>query len=172
MAIIGGFAWLGVGVPVAILIGGGSATIQIRNEPKAAVDPTRASMVVTKKAGEPNMLRRAAPGGRPARLEPLPELARTRRGSSGSAAKAVRGGDPRTRSEVLAGLDRLIANVEGLLDEGDVATLQCIRDNAALSLPADRSAAGPLRPLEMAAAPDICIDPLPGALKYHIALPA
>jgi hypothetical protein len=153
MAIIGGFALLGVGVPVAILIGGVWVGNRIEIE-----DRSRKAAVI-----QLELARASLPAG---------ELkAGAVAGLAGEWPRLSRGGDPRTRSEVLAGLDCLIANVEGLLEEGDVATLQRIRDNAALALP------GTDAPLDLSdhetwLLRQICIDYLPGALEHYIALPA
>ena len=153
MAIIGGFAWLGVGVPVAILIGGVWVGNRIEIE-----DRSRKAAVI-----QLELARASLPAG---------ELkAGAVAGLAGERPRLSRGGDPRTRSEVLAGLDRLIANVEGLLEEGDVATLQRIRDNAALALPAT-DAPLDLSDHETWLLRQICIDYLPGALEHYIALPA
>ena len=153
MAIIGGFALLGVGVPVAILIGGVWVGNRIEIE-----DRSRKAAVI-----QLELARASLPAG---------ELkAGAVAGLAGEWPRLSRGGDPRTRSEVLAGLDRLIANVEGLLEEGDVATLQRIRDNAALALPAT-DAPLDLSDHETWLLRQICIDYLPGALEHYIALPA
>ena len=85
--------------------------------------------------------------------------------------KLVETGDPRTRAEVVATLDRVASKVQGLLPEGDLATLRRIRDSAALALPATDA------PLDLAdhetwLLRQICIDYLPRALEHYIALPA
>ena len=84
--------------------------------------------------------------------------------------RLLENGDPRTRSEVLAVLDRLVANVGGLVAEADVATLGRIRDSAALALP---TTDGPLdlTDHETWLLRQICIDYLPGALEHFVALP-
>ena len=99
-----------------------------------------------------------------------------RRGSDGAAPIAgrprlIEDGDPRTRVEVLAVLDRLVANVRGCVPETDVATVRRIRDSAALALPATD---GPLdlTDHETWLLRQICIDYLPGALEHFIALPS
>ena len=84
--------------------------------------------------------------------------------------RLVEDGDPRTRPEVVARLDRLVANVRGLVHETDVATLQRIRDSAALALPPTDA------PLDLAdhetwLLRQICIEYLPAALEHYIALP-
>jgi hypothetical protein len=174
MAVIGGFAVLGVGVPGAILIGGVwvGNRIQIEDRSrKAAViqlELARASLPAGElKAGA--VAGQLREGVRPA--SSLPEPAPTGAGLAGEQLRLSRGGDPRTRSEVLAGLDHVIANVEGLLEEGDVATLQRIREDAALALPAT-DAALDLSDHETWLLRQICIDYLPGALEHYIALPA
>ena len=70
----------------------------------------------------------------------------------------------------MARLDRLVANVRGLVDETDVATLQRIRDSAALALP-PTDAPLDLTDHETWRLRQICIDYLPGALEHYIALP-
>jgi hypothetical protein len=65
----------------------------------------------------------------------------------------------------------MIASVAGLLEEGDVATLERIRDNAALALPT-ADAPLDLSEHETWLLRQICIDYLPGALEHYIALPA
>jgi hypothetical protein len=174
MAITGGFAALGVGVPVAILAGGVWVGKRIEIEDrsrKAAV----IQLQLARASLPPGQLNAGAvagqlrEGARPA--SSLPEPARTGTGLAGERLRLPRGGDPRTRSEVLAGLDRLIASVEGLLEQGDVATLQRIRDNAALALPAT-DAPLDLSDHETWLLRQICIDYLPGALEHYIALPA
>ena len=68
-------------------------------------------------------------------------------------------------------LDRLVANVRGLVPETDMATLLRIRDSAALALP---TTDGPLdlTDHETWLLRQICIDYLPGALEHYIALPS
>jgi hypothetical protein len=85
--------------------------------------------------------------------------------------RLVEDGDPQTRGEVVAVLDRLIANVHGLVPEADVARVRRIRDTAAIALPAT---AGPLDLADHDTwqLRQICIDYLPGALEHFIALPA
>jgi hypothetical protein len=168
-----GAAALVVGVPVAIVGGvwvGNRIKIEDRSRKAAVIqlELARASLP----AGElnaPAVAGQLRDGARPA--SSLPEPARTGVGLAGERIRLPRGGDPRTRSEVLAGLDRLIASVEGLLEQGDVATLQRIRDNAALALPAT-DAPLDLSDHETWLLRQICIDYLPGALEHYIALPA
>ena len=174
MAVIGGFAWLGVGVPIAILIGGGwvgnRIKIEDRNRKAALIqlELARASLPPGALAGG------AVTGQLPNGVRPassLPEPARTGAGLGRERPRLSQGGDPRTRSEVLAGLDRLIANVRVLLEADDVATLQRIRDSAALALPAT-DAPLDLSDHETWLLRQICIDYLPGALEHYIALPS
>jgi hypothetical protein len=80
-------------------------------------------------------------------------------------------GDPRTPSEVLAVLDRLVANVRGLVPDTDMETLGRIRTCAALALPTTD------QPLDLTdhetwLLRQICISYLPGALEHYVVLPA
>jgi hypothetical protein len=173
MAITGAIPLVAVGVPGAILVGGVWIGNRIKIEDrsrKAAViqlELARASLP----AGELTAGAVAGQLGEGVGPASSPEPARTGAGLAGERLRLSRGGDPRTRSEVLAGLDRLIANVEAVLEEGDVATLQRIRDNAALALPAT-DAPLDLSDHETWLLRQICIDYLPGALEHYIALPA
>ncbi len=174
MAVIGGFAWLGVGVPIAILIGGGwvgnRIKIEDRNRKAALIQLELARASLPPGALAASAVAGQLPNGvRPA--SSLPEPARTGAGLAHERPRLSQGGDPRTRSEVLAGLDRLIASVRVLLEVEDVATLQRIRDTAALALPATD---GPLdlSDHETWLLRQICIDYLPGALEHYIALPS
>ena len=85
--------------------------------------------------------------------------------------RLIEAGDPRTRTEVLAVLDRLLANVRDLVPETDVATVGRIRESAALALP---TTDGPLDLTnhETWLLRQICIDYLPGALEHFLALPS
>ena len=85
--------------------------------------------------------------------------------------RLVEDADPRTRSEVLAVLDRLVTNVRGLVPETDMAALLRIRQSAELALP---TTDGPLDLTnhETWLVRQICIDYLPGALEHYIALPS
>jgi hypothetical protein len=174
MAITGAIPLVAVGVPGAILVGGAWIGNRIKIEDrsrKAAMiqlELARASLPAGElEAGA--VAGQLGDGLRPA--SNLPESSRTGAGLSGERPRLSRGGDPRTRSEILAGLDSLTANVEGLLEKGDVATLQRIRDNAALALPAT-DAPLDLSDHETWLLRQICIDYLPGALEHYIALPA
>ena len=79
--------------------------------------------------------------------------------------------DPRTRSDVLAVLERLVTNVSGLVPETEMATLLRIRHSAELAIP---TADGPLDLTnhETWLVRQICVDYLPGALEHYIALPS
>jgi hypothetical protein len=85
--------------------------------------------------------------------------------------RLIERGDPRTRVEVVAVLDRLIANVRGLVPDTEVATLRRIRDAAARALP---TTDGPLDLTnhETWLLRQICIDYVPGAFEHFIALPS
>lgn len=85
--------------------------------------------------------------------------------------RLIEGGDPRTRAEVLAVLDRLVANVRGWVPETDVATVGRIRDSAALALPTTDGSLD-LTDHETWLLRQICIDYVPGALEHFIALPS
>jgi len=158
MSLIGGFGWLGLIVPLVIIIGSGSIGDQIRTAERS------------RKAGNLQLeLARASLGARE-RGSP----ATTAQKAAGPVANRPRlreNGDPRTGAEVLAVLDRLIVNARGWVPETDVATVQRIRDRAALALPATDE------PLQLAdhdtwLLRQICIDYVPGALEHYIALPA
>ena len=104
-------------------------------------------------------------------------LRHRRWGSNGDGApiterpKLIENGNPRTRAEVLAVLDRLVANVRGLVPPTDVATVLRIRDSAALALP---TTDGPLdlTDHETWLLRQICIDYVPGAFEHFMALPS
>jgi hypothetical protein len=85
--------------------------------------------------------------------------------------RLIEDGDPRTPFEVLAVLDRLVANVRGLVPDTDVATVRHIRDSAARAMP---TTDGPLdlTDHETWLLRQICIDYVPGALEHFIALPS
>ena len=157
MTVIGGFGWLGVGVPVAILISGAWLANQLE-----MTDRGRMAARI-----QLELARATLPGVRDASA--LPGTAETAAPPTGQP-RLVEDGDPKTRSEVLAGLDRLVANVRGRVDETDVATLQRIRDSAAVALP-PTDAPLDLTDHETWLLRQICIDYLPGALEHYIALP-
>ncbi len=173
MMMIGGFGWLGVAVPLAILIAGGSlgdrvrVTDRSRKASRIQLELARASLSSTEHPPDPAMAREAAIGQLvPAVANPAvtatPTIQRPR---------LIEDGDPRTRSEVLAVLDRLVANVSGWVPETDMATLRRIRDTAALALPTTDA---PLNLVdhETWLLRQICIKYLPGALEHYIALPS
>jgi hypothetical protein len=173
MALVGGFGWLGVGVPVAILIASGwlGNRIEIADRSRKAgriqLELTRACLPGTERAADASTAQQAQ-GGRGAPTLPGPAVAAA---PDAERPRLFEGGDPRTRSEVLARVDRLIANVRGLIDETDVATLERIRDSASLALPTT-DAPLDLTDHETWLLRQICIDYLPGALEHYIALPA
>ncbi len=163
MAVTGGFAALGVGVPAAILVGGVWVGNRIKIE-----DRSRKAAAIQLEIARASLPAGALTAG--AVAGQLGDGVRPASSLAGERPRLSRGGDPRTRSEILAGLDGLIANVDGLLEEGDAATLQRIRDNAALALPAT-DAPLDLSDHETWLLRQICIDYLPGALEHYIALP-
>jgi hypothetical protein len=177
MAIIGGFAWLGVGAPVVVLIAGGwignqiqledrsrkAARIQVELARARLPAPTPAPALATGTA-----VGQLTGGGRSTPNLPAPAAPT---GNGRERTRLLEGGDPRTRSEVLATLERLVANVHGRLEERDVATLQRIRVSAARALPPD-DAPLDLSDHETWLLRQICIDYLPGALEHYIALPS
>lgn len=156
MMVIGGFGWLGLIVPVLILIAGGALGDQIRLADlgqKAAhiqLELARASLGATEQAPPAAMSEEDARRGRPGLIE--------RR-------------DPRTGAEVVAVLDRLIANVAGRVPEAERDVVRRIRDKAALALPAT-DAPLDLTDHDVWLLRQICIDYLPGALDHYIALPS
>jgi hypothetical protein len=171
MNVIGGFGWLGLVVPLMILIAGGSLGERIQ-----AADRSRVAGHIQFE------LARAGLGG--TERAPRAAIAQQARGMRRTAAawvsaatatpsvrpKLLENGDPRTRGEILAVLDRLIASVVGFVPETDVATLRRIRDSAALALPTTD------KPLDLTdhdtwLLRQICIDYVPGALDHYIALP-
>lgn len=157
MMFIGGFGWLGLIVPVLILIVGGSLASRIEaadRSQKAAhiqLELARASLGV---------MDRSASGG-----VGTASIATAERRS------LVEDGDPRTSTEILAILDRLIANVAPSVTEADVATLQRIRAKAALALPANDERLD-LTDHDMWLLRQICIDYVPRAMDHYLALPA
>jgi hypothetical protein len=156
MTMIGGFGWLGLVAPLAILIAGGSLgdRVQLADRSRKAgriqLELARASLASTERARG---------------------VAMATAGPVTTRSRLIEDGDPRTRVEVLAVLDRLVANLRGLVPEADVATVRRIRDSAALALP---TTDGPLdlTDHETWLLRQICIDYLPGALEHYIALPA
>jgi hypothetical protein len=167
---IGGFGWLGFFVPFLIIIAGGSVADRVR-----AADRSRIASNIQVE------LARASLGARQPGLRDA--IAQEVQPASGAEAPAVAGvavaerprllenGDPRTRAEVLAVLDRLIANVAGQVPDTDVATLGRIRESAALALPATDDQLD-LTNHDLWLLRQICIDYVPRALDHFIALPA
>ncbi|HYO42461.1 MAG TPA: hypothetical protein VES19_04615 [Candidatus Limnocylindrales bacterium] len=172
MTMIGGFGWLGVVVPLAILIAGGSLGDRVRIADRSRkagriqLDLARASLAPTERA-RGVALAAGAYGARPAPARGAPAVAAS---PTIERPRFVEDGVPRTRVGVVAVLDRLVENVRGLLPETDVATVRRIRDSAALALP---TTDGPLdlTDHETWLLRQICIDYLPGALEHFIALP-
>ena len=156
MVMVGGFGLLGVVTPVVILIAVGSLGNGIqtadrnRKAGRIQLELTHASLGSTERA------RGVAAAAATTAIPERPRL--------------IEDGDPRTRVEVLAVLDRLIANVHGFVPETDVAKMQRIRASAALALPTTH---GPLdlTDHETWLLRQMCIDYLPGALQHFIALP-
>jgi hypothetical protein len=162
MIVIGGFGWLGVAVPLGILIAGSSMgnRVQLEDRNRKAgriqLELARASIASTGTAAITSGTSAVSP---PLAAAPVNQQRRL-----------VESGNPRTRSEVLAVLDRLVVNVRGLVPDPTMATLEKIREAAALALPPTDE------PLNLAdhdtwQLRQICIDYLPGALERYIALP-
>jgi hypothetical protein len=170
MVMIGGFGWVGFGVPLVILMASGSMADRIRmadRSRKASViqiELARASLAATEQA-RGAATAQATPGGQPAATASEPASADPAAGR----VRLVENGDPRTRPEVLAVVDRLIANVSGLVPETDMAALHRIRHSAELALPTDEQL--DLTNHDTWLLRQICIDYLPGALEHFIALP-
>jgi hypothetical protein len=154
---IGGFGWLGLVVPLVILIAGGSLgeRMQKAERNRAAghiqLELARASLDATEsgsRAAAVPEARHPRPAARPTLLED---------------------GDPRTGADVVAVLDRLIDNVVAWVPETELATLRRIRESAALALPATDE------PLVLTdhdtwLLRQICIDYVPRALDYYLSL--
>ena len=173
MMLVGGFGWFGVAVPIAIIVAGGSLgnRIQIADRGHKAsriqFELTSAHLAGTGLAAGA-ATGQLAQGARPAGAHPGPAVAV----APGTARPPLtEAGDPRTRSEILARLDRLIANVRGLMTESDVATLERIRGSAARALP-PTDAPLDLADHEMWLLRQTCIDYLPGALEHYVSLPS
>jgi len=161
---IGGFGWLGLIVPLLIVIAGGSLGNQIiradrsRKASRLQLELARASLGATV-AGTRATTGVSAP------------IASASAGHLTERPRLLEDGDPRTRTEVLGVLDRLMANVSGWLPDTDVATLRRIRDSAAHALPATEE------PLDLTdhdiwLLRQICIDYVPRAIDHYMALPA
>jgi hypothetical protein len=172
MMMIGGFGWLGFFVPLAILIASGSVGDRIRMADRSRkaghiqLELARASLGSTGHAAGPAIAQEAR-GERPASAPSVLAAA----GPVAAKPKLLENGDPRTRSEVVAVLDRLVANVIGWVPETELGTLQRIRDRAGLALPATDE------PLDLTdhdtwLVRQICIDYVPRALDHYIALPS
>ena len=171
MMLVGGFGWLGFGVPIAILIAGGSLGDRI-----AIADRSRKASLIQLELAGASLSRAGLPAGAatgqlgqgagPAAL-PAPADAAD---PAVARPSLTEGGDPRTRSEILGRLDRLIANVRARMSDSDVATLERIRDSAARALPVS-DAPLDLADHELWLLRQICIDYLPGALEHYLSLP-
>jgi hypothetical protein len=172
MVLNGGSGWLNLVVPLVILIIGGSIAdgIQRADRHRKAADIqlqlARASLGGTEHAPrvavvqEARGVEHAAAAGTPATADRV--VGRPR---------LLEDGDPRTRAEILAVVDRLVANVVGRVPETDVVTLRRIRDRAALALPTTDE------PLDLTdhdtwQVRQICIDYVPRALEHYLALPS
>jgi hypothetical protein len=140
LVMVGGFGWLGVVAPVAILITGGSLGDRVqradrsRKAGRIQLELARASLASTERA---RGIAKATAG-------PITERPRL-----------IEDGDPRSRAEVLAVLDRLVANVRGL-GAGDRRGHRAAHPRQRRPRPADhRRATRPDRPRDVAAAPDL-----------------
>ncbi len=173
MTVIGGFGWLGLVVPITLLAAGGWLGNQLEmadQERKAAriqLELARATLPGTELAAGV-ATRQLAQGARNAST--LAGTAVTAAPPPAGRPRLAEDGDPRTRSEVVASLDRLVANLNGLVDETDVAKVQRIRESAALALPSN-DAPLDLTDHETWLLRQICIDYLPVALEHYTALP-
>jgi hypothetical protein len=170
---VGGFGWLGVVVPLVILIASGSIGDRIQRTDRSRkaghiqLELARASLNATGRAPAP-AIAQEAPSVRPAAA---PDAPAATAGPVAARPRLLENGDPRTRSEVVAVLDRLVANVLGSVPETELATLRRIRDRAALAFPANDE------PLDLFdhdiwLLRQICIDYVPRALDHYIALPS
>jgi hypothetical protein len=174
---IGGFGWLGLFVPLVILIAGGSLGDRIRaadRRQKAGqiqLELARASLGTRDRGARQVMAQDAqtagpvAQAGAPAGASAAPVE------SVPARPRLLEDGDPRTRTEVLAVLDRLIANVRGWMPETDVATLGRIRESAARALPVTDEPLD-LTDHDLWLVRQICIDYVPRALDHFLALPS
>jgi hypothetical protein len=162
MMMTGGFGWLGFFVPLVILIVSGSLSDRI----KMADRSRKASLIQLELARA--SLAQEAPG---LRSTTAPSVQAATDGRVAARPRLLENGDPQTRSEVLAVLERLVTNVSGLVPETEMATLLRIRHSAELALP---TSDGPLDLTnhETWLARQICVDYLPGALEHYIALPS
>jgi hypothetical protein len=173
MVMIGGFGWVGFGVPLVLLIASGSMADRIRladRSRKASVlqiELARASLAATEQARAETTAPESH-GVQPTSASGDPAAAA---GPAVGRARLVENGDPRTRSEVLAVVDRLVTNVSGLVPETDMAALLRIRHSAELALPTTDETLD-LTNHDTWLLRQICIDYLPGALEHFIALPS
>jgi hypothetical protein len=157
---VGGFGWLGFFVPLVILIASGSladrikATDRSRKASNIQLELARAGLDSSERAPALAVAQEAATAG-PVAGPP----------------RLLENGDPRTRAEILAALDRMIANVLGWVPETELATLRQIRDRAALALPATDERLD-LTDHDTWLVRQICIDYVPRALDHYIALPS
>lgn len=176
MAIVGGFGWLGAVVPLALVIGsaGLGSWIEIEDRSRKAariqLQVARASLPALAAPATENVPAARGTPAATALAAPSPAAAPVVAPGCGRSLTLVANRDPRTRTEVLTGLDRIIAGVQGLVNEDDMATLGRIRASALVALPATDV------PLDLAdhetwLLRQICIDFLPGALEHYIALP-
>jgi len=173
MVMIGGFGWLGFFVPLVILIASGSLSDQIKMADRSRkasliqLELARASLAPTERARAAAMAEEAQ-GGRSASTVATPTSPAA---PVTARPRLLEDVDPRTRSEILAVLERLVTNVRGLVPDTDMATLLRIRHSAELALP---TTDGPLDLTnhETWLVRQICIDYLPGALEHYIALPS
>jgi hypothetical protein len=163
MAQVGGFDWLGLVVPLIILIGGGSLADRLRADDRhrkasnIQLELARAGLGATEDRAAGSASATGAPATTAESVTGRPRL--------------LENGDPRTRAEVLAVLDRLIANVLGWAPDTEIATLRRIRDSAARALPISDD------PLDLTdhdiwLLRQICIDYVPRALDHYLALPS
>lgn len=171
MVMNGGFGWLGVFVPLVIVVAGGSLAdrIQMADRSRKAgliqLELARASLTPTERSRAAVMAKEA--GG--------VRSASTFGASAMTAAPTtkrpglIEDVDPRTRSDVLAVLDRLVTNVRGLLPEADMAAMLRIRHRAELALPTTDGQLD-LTNHDTWLLRQICIDYLPGALEHYSAL--
>jgi len=173
MVMIGGFGWVGFGVPLVILMASGSMADRIRMADRSRkasliqLELARASLAQTE-GGRAAAMAQEAEGLRPASAVAAPA---TTAAPMAKRPRLIEDADPRTRSEVLAVLERLITNVRGLVPETDIAVLLRIRHNADLALPTTDGQLD-LTNHETWLVRQICIDYLPGALEHYIALPS
>ena len=162
-----GFGLLGLIIPVALLVLGGSigdrlqaaersrraGRIQLELARAALPQPARGTVVESAASAEASQMSPAAPS---MGADRTPRL--------------VEEGDLRTQPEIIAALDRLATRVEGLVPAEDVAALRRIREAAALALTPDE---GPLdlTDHETWLVRQICTDYLPRAIEHYLALP-